>query len=85
MLLYIRQGCVLMGTLAPQGLATLRPTLVSLEHTGTTHLVTAERHVFYVHPVITARAWELTCPYSALRWEFLEIIKIVLMIGKTFL
>lgn len=51
-----------MGTIAPEGLATPTPTPVRLANIGTIHLVTGERHVFYVHPGITVTDWELTCP-----------------------
>lgn len=57
----IRQGSVLMATIAPLGLVTSSPTPAKLANTETTHSVTVERHVFYVHPDITAATRGLTC------------------------
>lgn len=62
-----RQDCVLMGTFAPEGLATLTATPAKLVNIGTIHLVTVQGHVFYVHPDITATHWELTSLQSAHR------------------
>lgn len=49
-----------MATIAPLGPVTPSPTPAKLANTETTHLVTVERHVFCVHPGITAAAQELT-------------------------
>lgn len=67
MLRYFRQLCVLMDTIARRGPATHTPSPVRPASTGTTHLVTVERCVFYVQPGITATDRELTDPQSALR------------------
>ncbi|KAE8295325.1 hypothetical protein D5F01_LYC06251 [Larimichthys crocea] len=48
------------------GQGTPTPTPVCLVDIGTTHLVTVEKPVCYVHPGITATDWGLTCPQSAL-------------------
>lgn len=56
-----------MATIAPVGQATLTPFPVKLDSTGTPHLATVGRPVFYVLPDITVTDWVLTRLQPALR------------------